>query len=180
MITELDVPYLDTTAAALRFSPVAVPGADLDDLVLDVLELGSAGRRLRLQLLGASHRAVLTVDGAELTETVACPACGGSGGPLPGTHEEAVGGLRYRFASQVRTVCPADLAALAARLRAAAVGPDRLAGVFPGSPDALTVLQGRADAPVPGADGIRTAQWRTWHLYPGTGEVVRTRSAVIW
>ncbi len=180
MITQLDVPYLDTTAAALRFSSVAAAAPVLDDLVLDVLELGSAGRRLHLQLLGASHRAVLTVDDAELTETVACPAYGGSGGPLPGTHEEAVGGLRYRFASEVRTLSPGDLAALAGSLRADAAGPDRLAGIFPGSPDALTVLQGRADAPVPGTDGIRTAQWRTWHLYPGTGEVVRTRSAVIW
>ena len=46
-----------------------------------------------------------------------------------------------------------------------------LVGVFPGSPDALTVLTGRA---------VRGGwAWASWHVYPGAGEVVRTRSSLV-
>jgi len=51
------------------------------------------------------------------------------------------------------------------------LAPDALAGAFPGSPDALTVLAGRE---VPGGWA-----WSSWHVYPAAGEVVRTRSSLV-
>jgi hypothetical protein len=56
-------------------------------------------------------------------------------------------------------------------LRRRAQAPDALAGIFPGSPDALTVLAGREVA------GGWT--WSSWHVYPAAGEVVRTRSSLV-
>jgi hypothetical protein len=43
-------------------------------------------------------------------------------------------------------------------------------GAFPGSPDALTVLSAR-----PLATGW---SWRSWHVYPAGGEVVRTTGSL--
>jgi hypothetical protein len=167
VITELRVPYVDTRAAALRWSllPSAAPA-------LGVLVVGEGAVRLELRLLGASHCAVLRAGGGELVETVACPAYGARGSPLPAAWEQTVGRQRYRFASTTERLEPAALTALAERLRAGARGrTDRLGGAFPGSPDALTVLHGGTGA---------GAWWRTWHLYPGAGEVVRTATAVTW
>jgi hypothetical protein len=105
-------------------------------------------------------------------------AYGVTGEPLPAARERTVGRWRYHFASAVERLEPAALAALAERLRAGARGRvDRLAGAFPGSPDALTVLHGAAGASKAGGG---MAWWRTWHLYPGTGEVVRTATEVAW
>lgn len=178
MITDLTVPYVDTSASALRWSP-SPPAAP----VLDVLVVGAGAVRLELQLLGASHSAVLRTDDGELIETVACPAYGGTGEPLPAARERSVGRRCYRFTSTVERLEPAALVAVAERLRTGARGrADRLVGTFPGSPDALTVLHGAAgdcDAGGGRAAGGR-ASWRTWHLYPGTGEVVRTATEVAW
>ncbi|MCW2613136.1 MAG: hypothetical protein JWN08_130, partial [Frankiales bacterium] len=55
--------------------------------------------------------------------------------------------------------------------RRCAADPSALVGVFPGSPDALTVLTGRE---------VRGGwAWASWHVYPGAGEVVRTRSRLV-
>ena len=170
MLTELALPYVDTSAAALHWSPEPAATPALDELVLT-----GAGVRLRLLLLGTSHAALLAAEslGADLAETVACPAHGAPGEPLPRSRTRRVGGLRYSFTSDVERLDPDSFAALAARLRGESRGrPDRLAGVFPGSDDALTVLAGRATA--------RAAAWRTWHLYPNTGEAVRTATEVVW
>lgn len=168
MLTELALPYADTDAAALQWSsqrPSAGP--------LDVLSLGSGASRLELHLLGASHCAVLHSRAEHLVETVACPAYGAVGMPLPEQRERVQGPLHYRFASQVERLDAVALGDLAARLRDGVRGRrDRLAGVFPGSADALTVLAG--------ALGRSGARWRTWHLYPNTGEAVRTTTAVTW
>jgi hypothetical protein len=48
--------------------------------------------------------------------------------------------------------------------------PNALGGVFPGSPDALTVLSA-------GADGPRVT-WSTWHTYPQTAEIVMTQTVL--
>lgn len=168
MLTELTLPYADTRAAALHWSP-----RHPESPPLGTLRLGRGDVRLALHLLGASHSASLAAADAGLVETVACPEHGAAGEPVPARRERVVDGLHYRFTSRVETLPRADLTALATRLRAGCEGrDDRLAGVFPGDRDALTVLTGAA-AP-------RGARWRTWHIYPGTGEVVRTATEVTW
>jgi hypothetical protein len=168
VLTEISVPYADTSAAALHWSPLPPETAPLDELVL-----GRGGVRLVLHLLGASHAASLTTGGARVVETVACPAHGALGEPLPAQRERLVDGLHYRFDSRVERLAAEDLRALAVRLRDGTAGrDDRLTGVFPGDRDALTALSGEA---VPGG-----ASWRTWHLYPATGEAVRTATRVRW
>lgn len=174
MLTELAVPYADTSAAALQWSPGPPLTASLDELALT-----AGGARLVLHLLGASHAASLTAAGAGLAETVACPGHGAAGEPLPAFRERVVGPLRYRFTSRVEHLAAGDLAALAARLRDDARGPGapgpgsgRLVGVFPGDGDALTALEG--------CTGPGSARWRTWHLYPAAGQAVRTTSQVRW
>ncbi len=168
MLTRLALPYSDTSAAALRWSaaPHGVPA-------LDVLVLADGATRLELHLLGSSHSAVLHAPGAgPLVETVACTD-DDAGEPLPARRELRRGALRYRFTSGVALHDRTGLQALAARLRDEVAGrDDSVAGVFPGAADALTVLRGRA--------GRRSAAWRTWHLYPNTGEVVRTTAEVAW
>lgn len=175
MLTELDLPYVDTSAAALLWS-----ATEPDLPSLDVLHLRSGSLSLELRLLGSSHCAVLTggrsggsnVAGASLVETVACRQ-DDDGRPVPASLERTVGALRYRFASSVTRLEAPGLGALADRLRTDVRGrKDRLAGMFPGSPDALTVLGGALRD-----DG---AAWETWHLYPNTGEAVRTVTEVTW
>ena len=136
------------------------------------LDVDAGPFRAALHVLGASHAVELTVDGRRLVEVVACGAPDGR--PLelaPG--ELAVGdGRRYRFEAEILRRRPADVAALADRLRDR-IGGDRhgLVGEFPGAPGALTALRAwRA-----GRDGVA---WETWHLYPERGEVVRTTTAV--
>ncbi len=171
MLTELTVPYADTSAAALHWS-TGFP----DVTPLETLRIPSSGRglvRLELRLLGASHCTVLDVAAEQLVETVAAPAYGGGGEVLPERRRRIVGPLRYRFASHIQRLGPIDLRALAERLSAGVRDrTDRLAGAFPGATDALTVLHGAA--------AQSRAQWWTWHLYPNTGEVVRTVTTVDW
>lgn len=168
MLTEIGVPYADTSAGALHWSPLPPETAPLDELVL-----GRGGVSLVLHLLGASHSATLTVADGRVVETVACPAHGAPGEPLPAHRVRVVDGLRYRFHSRVTPLDPHALGALAARLRHEVdTRDDRLVGVFPGDRDALTALAGRT--------GPGVARWRTWHLYPETGEAVRTTTQVHW
>jgi hypothetical protein len=49
--------------------------------------------------------------------------------------------------------------------------PDALVGVFPGLPNAFTGIRCRAIGAV--------LSWETWHAYPQTGELVRTKSALV-
>jgi len=178
VLTTLSIPYADTTAAALLWSPALPERAPLDVLRIrhgdpENRAVGGCQVELELQLLGASHCAVLTAGGEQLVETVAGQAYGGQGEALPRHCERVAGSLRYRFESRVQRHSPADLSALAGRLHEGAPGrTDRLAGAFPGADDALTVLDG---ATRPGR-----ARWSTWHLYPNTGEVVRTVTRVSW
>jgi hypothetical protein len=171
VLTQLTLPYADTSAATLQWSATLPAAPALDLIRLSPAGAGSA--RLELRLLGASHCAVLDVDCEQLVETVAGPAYGGRGDPLPERHARTVGALCYHFVSRIDRLDAADLSTLAGRLRAGVQGRrDRLAGVFPGAADALTVLHGAAT--------LRRARWSTWHLYPNTGELVRTVTAVDW
>jgi len=165
VLAELSVPYVDAAAGALSWAPTPPATPALHTLVLRRDEA-----RLSLALLAASHSAGLRVADDEVTETVACP---GAGEPLPATRDRLLGCFHYRFRSSVERLGPGRLSLLAARLRDGSRGSgNRLAGVFPGDADAVTALCGALS---PGAAG-----WRTWHLYPNTGEAVRTSTTVRW
>ena len=164
MLADLAVPFVDTRASALSWWL----GDDAPQ-ALDVLVLRGAAGSLELRLLGASHHVVASSGGARCPEVV---ACGPSSSGLPVRHDGEVAGARYRFRSTTTAYAPAGLARVARDLRRrAATAPDALVGVFPGSPHALTVLAGREVA--------RGWAWSSWHVYPGAGEVVRTRSSLV-
>jgi hypothetical protein len=155
VLADLVVPYVDTRAAGLSWWLGEAP-APLAALRLDGLEL---------RLLGASHQVVASAGGAEIAEVVACRP--GAVGALPGTASRTVGDADYHFTSTTMSYEPAGRARVAAGLRRRHAADERsLVGAFPGSPDALTVLTAR---PLHGGWA-----WRTWHVYPGSSEVVRT------
>ncbi len=164
MLAPLAVPYVDVRADALSWWL----GDDAPAPLATLLLAGAAGS-LELRLLGASHQVVATAGAARCPEVV---ACGVRPAALPARHDGAVGGARYRFTSTTAAYAPTALARLARDLRRRCAGdPRALVGVFPGSPDALTVLTGR--------EVRRGWAWASWHVYPGAGEVVRTRSRLV-
>ncbi|MCU1672823.1 MAG: hypothetical protein JWN77_936 [Frankiales bacterium] len=158
MLADLVVPYVDTRAAGLSWWLGEAP-EPLATLRLDGLEL---------RLLGASHQVVASVGAAAVAEVVACRP--GTAGALPGAAARTVDGADYRFASTTTSYDGPGLTRVAAALRRRHAADERsLVGAFPGSPDALTVLSARP---------LRTGwAWRTWHVYPGSGEVVRTNGS---
>ena len=164
MLASLSVPYVDARASALSWWLGDDAPAPLATLVLS----GSCGE-LELRLLGASHHVVASTGGARCPEVV---ACGLAQRPVPARHDGVVDGARYRFASTTTSYDDSGLARVARALRRRTVGaPQALVGVFPGSPDALTVLTGR--------EIRRGWTWSSWHVYPAAGEVVRTRSRLV-
>ena len=164
MLARLAVPFVDASASALSWWL-----GDDAPRALDVLVLTGAAGRLELRLLGASHQVVAVTGAARCPEVV---ACGATPAGLPGRHDGDVAGARYRFRSTTTAYGPAGLARVARDLRRRAEGAaDALVGVFPGSPHALTVLAGR--------ELDRGWAWSSWHVYPGAGEVVRTRSSLV-
>jgi hypothetical protein len=144
VLVTLDTPYADSKAADLRFtlSRPLLPA-------LATLKLGN----LEFRLLGASHQVVCN----GLIETVACLPTGVPG--LPERHERP----GYIFQAAVRR--PDDFSAQVDELKRR---DNILAGEFPGSPDALTVI------------GATENGWWTVHAYPQTGELVTTRTEVRW
>ncbi len=165
MITTLQVPYADVRAADLRWSQTAAPLPALDRLRVPV----DGGGQIDLVIVGCSHQVTVDVPGLRLTETVARLAEGGR--PLsPRVSSRTADGARYRFESRVDDHAEEDFDAAVEALLGTLHDPGRtLVGRFPGRPGAVTAL--RCDR----ADGEALA-WRTWHTYPGTGEVVVTRS----
>jgi hypothetical protein len=141
VLVTLDTPYADTTAADLRF---ALDLPELPALATLTLDTGPH-RRLELRLLGASHQVVLHTPAGRLTETVACLPAAADGLPRRLVRPD------YAFRAEIR------------RLRGT-LNARALAGEFPGSPDALTVIA---------AEGTT---WWTVHAYPQSGEIVRTRT----
>lgn len=170
MIAALQVPFRDARAADLGLAVRL--GASEPRPALAALALVLGGVRLELRILGGSHEARVSADGdggLALAEVVACDAPGGAA--LPERRDLRAAGRRYRFRARTARLSDAALAALAGRL-ASEVGssPRGLVGRFPGHPAALTAALAEAR---PGGVG-----WRTWHLYPDLGEVVRTHSAL--
>ena len=164
MLSPLAVPFVDARASALSWWL----GDDAPRPLATLVLTGAAGD-LELRLLGASHHVVAHVAGVRCPEVV---ACGDAARALPAAHDGLVDGARYRFTSGTTAYAPAALARVARDLRRrATAAPDGLVGVFPGSPHALTVLTGR--------ELRRGWGWASWHVYPGSGEVVRTRSSLV-
>ena len=161
MLASLTVPFVDAQASALSWWLGDDAPASLASLVLQ----GPTGP-LELRLLGASHHVVATAGRTRCPEVV---ACGRREAPLPASHYGLVGDARYRFRSTTTSYAAKDLFRVARDLRHRwTSADDAIVGVFPGSPDALTVLTGR-----PVREGW---SWASWHVYPDAGEVVRTRS----
>ncbi len=170
----LAVAYADTRADELSFA-LDLPAQP----ALRALELDLAGVALDLRILGYSHQVVITAGGPEplLTETVArLPRAGSGVSALPAFHEDRrdagpAGIIRYSIATSVTSLGDdrADVEALISEL-------DRtkraVLGVFPGHPHAFTGL--RVDPVAPGG-----VQWRSWHAYPGAGQLVQTRSRLV-
>ena len=168
MLAPLSVPFLDSRADELSWWLGDDAPASLATLVLP----GSTGS-LELHLLGASHQVIATAGDARCPEVV---ACGVRKTALPARHDGIVGDAHYRFTSTTTAHDAASLSRLARDLRRRCAGSTRaLVGVFPGSPDALTVLAGRE---VLGKARGGWA-WSSWHVYPGAGQVVRTRSRLV-
>ena len=164
MLAQVATAFVDARAGSLRLALDLPPQPALEAVALRV-----GGVSVELRVLGASHQAIARTPGGDLSETVACLDLGG--GPLPAALERRDDGLDYRFSSTVLRPGTEALRARADALRAEAAGDAlSLAGVFPGSPDALTALRCRA---VPGG-----VAWETVHLYPHTGELVETATTV--
>ena len=168
MLHSLAVPYVDARASALSWWLGDDAPAPLATLVLTGSGTGATDR-LELRLLGASHQVVASTGAARCPEVV---ACGRVESPVPAQHHGLVGGARYRFSSSTTAYDAPALTRIARDLRRRTAGSaDALVGVFPGSPDALTVLAGRE---------VRGGwAWASWHVYPGAGEIVRTRSSLV-
>lgn len=160
MLQILTVPYLDASAAQLvwRLDAPVQPALASRRVVLE-------GMTLDLRLLGASHQVVVERGRRRVSELVACDHS--SPGGLPREIGEERAGFVYRFTSEVERLPLASMAAVADELVSGLAGSDRaLVGAFPGSPHAVTAIS------------VGDAGWRTWHLYPQTGEVVRTATEV--
>jgi hypothetical protein len=169
-VLHLRVPYADSDAAMLRFA-VGLPVIEaLGELTLDAP--AGRGTSVSLRLLGASHQVVIDTGAGVFTETVACHD-GVPAGELPGRATRTVCGAHYTFHGEVARVSADGMRRAAQALRGRLAGRRHaLVGVFPGSPDAITALV--AD-PAPDRRAVR---WQTWHLYPRTGEIAHTLSAV--
>jgi hypothetical protein len=155
VLLTLDTPYIDTTAADLRFALGLPPQPALRELSVAL----PGGEAVVLRLLGASHQ----VRFRDVDETVACLPSLTTRLPQRFTRPG------YTFTAAVRRLDPAGFAAATDELRRRAEAEEHaLAGVFPGARDALTVLAAHA---VPGG-----AAWWTAHAYPQTGELVLTET----
>lgn len=161
MLADLAVPYVDVSAADLSWalSPAGLPALAGIDVVV-----GSAS--VRLTVLGASHEVVVrTASSATCTEVIACGVAGGT--PVPASATRDLPGLRYAFTSMVLRMDGGALARRTDALRSRLALDDRaLVASFPGHAEAVTALAVRG-----GGGGL---QWRTWHAYPATGELVVT------
>jgi hypothetical protein len=160
MLVTIGTPYIDTTANALGY---ALGGEALRPLA--VREIRLAGLDVELRLLGASHQ----VFAGGIRETVACLP--GITGPLPSAVGHDLEGWSYRFSATVSRTDPLEFRQHVKGLRDRFADlPNALGGVFPGSPDAMTVLSAAADGP--------RVTWFTWHTYPQTAEVVMTQTVL--
>lgn len=144
----LSAPYVDARAGDLGWA------LDLRPLpALATLRLGP----VELRVLGSSHQVLAPGVG----EIVACA----HGAVLPAQAEVPLPGGIYRIRTQVSR--PAALERVVATLDRLAAADDVLLARFGDDPLAVTVLEARS-----------ARAWRSWHVYPQSGEVVATSSSV--
>ncbi|WP_150249640.1 DUF2617 family protein [Nocardiopsis deserti] len=170
MRASISAPFVDTSADDLVW---ALHHPLVDPLASRTVRV--PGARVELRVLGASHQVVVTpepspgalVADGPLVETVACLP--GLPGGLPGSADRPdLGG--YRFGSRVESLSRTELARRVEGIhREVADSPGGLLVAFPGDPLAVTALH-----LVPGGP----LDWRTWHAYPQSGELVTTTSTV--
>ncbi|CAA9522129.1 MAG: hypothetical protein AVDCRST_MAG13-3444 [uncultured Solirubrobacteraceae bacterium] len=166
MRVDLTVPYADVRAADLTLELGLAPVP-----ALEVLRVPLGSGVLELRLLGHSHQARAELPGAAFSETVRCAP--GARGGLPARSTDAAGPWAYAFTAAVEPLDPRALEGLAARV---AADPRGLVGIFGADPGALTALRA---APLPGTgEAGGGLAWETWHAYPQSGELVRTRAEV--
>lgn len=165
MISALEVAFADVCARSLGWALGLPPCPALATLVVE----RAGWPEVELRLLGASHQVLVHADGALLcSETVACDLADGR--PLPERSEAG----RYEFQSDVQRLDPTAFVAAVDRVVTALDDrDDALVGHFPGSPHATTGLAVELVAP-------HQLAWRSWHAYPQSGELVRTRSRLTY
>ncbi len=167
----LPVAYADTRADELSFA-LDLPSQPA--LRTHTVALGAL--RVELRILGYSHQVVVSGrDGRVLlSETVARLPGPAGAAALPEAHEESreIGDskrLRYSVTTAVTPLSRLDgIPGLMLELDGAERG---LLGVFPGHPHAFTGLLA--------AGAESGAQWRSWHAYPATDELVSTCSRLV-
>ncbi|WP_341392606.1 DUF2617 family protein [Arthrobacter sp. G119Y2] len=153
MLSTSPEPFADTTPADLSH--------DLRREHLHALASKRIGD-LEIRVLGASHQIAL----GDWTETVACnpnrPA-----GNLPRTTSEP----GYTFTSRTKDYSRRALKEQVQALIAATERhPGGLAVAFAGDPLAVTAITAEVTNEI--------ARWKTWHVYPNTGEIVATQSTL--
>jgi hypothetical protein len=162
-VVRLAVPFVDTSAAALRWH--------LDDrprtaLAMRLVRLGDANVELRV--LGASHQVIVRDGAASVGELV---ACGEDGAVLPAARCQELDAHTYALSTSVRRGTRATIHRAVERLvRAAALHDGAVVAAYPGDVDAVTAIAVDATP-----SGLR---WRSWHAYPRTGELVITRTVL--
>ncbi|MEO5876953.1 MAG: DUF2617 family protein [Streptosporangiaceae bacterium] len=158
---ELVRPALAVSADALSFT-LAEPALQAQGNRLRRV----AGVEVELRLLGHGHQVLV----GPVAETVA--RMDGREGPLPYELGKEIGGWAYTFTADVYRRDYADFTRGVAFLKKYLSGrDDTLAGGFVGEPEALagvTVRQIR-----------RGLEWRAWHTFPKTRQIVATRSRMV-
>ncbi|WP_344822954.1 DUF2617 family protein [Actinocorallia longicatena] len=158
---ELARPHADVRADALAFTldePGREPQAQRVRRV--------AGMEVDLRLLGSGHQ----VLAGTVVETVA--QLDDLDGPLPYQLRREVSGWSYGFTADVYRRDYADFTRAVDFLRRYLSGrDDTLAAGFPGQPDALSGVMIRQVR--------RGLEWRAWHTFPVTRQIVSTRSRML-
>lgn len=166
MIAQVEAPFADVRAAALRYSlePRRHPALARQQVTIGPYALD-------LRVLGSSHQTIVGDGTEELYETLAClPPGDGSG--RPARFETVLPGARYEFESVVDRPGSVAVRARAREIGAELAGdPHAVVAAFPGLPGAVTALAAR-----PEGAGVA---WTTHHLYPQTGELVTSRSRLV-
>lgn len=161
MLTSLGIAPADARADTLAFTLDQPP---LEPLA--VLPMRVGGVEVELRLLGSAHQ----VLAGPLVETVA--TLPDRPGPLPYHLHREVGGWSHTFVADVYRRRQTDFDNAVAFLRSYLVGrDDALAGSYPETPGAVCGIMLR---PV-----RRGLDWRAWHTFPQTREIVVTRSRML-
>jgi len=161
MLTTLAVAVDGIQADTLAFT--------LDEPPIDALAARTrtaGGLEVELRLLGAAHQVIA----GPVVETVA--ALPGRPGPLPYDLRREVGGWSYRFTADVYRRDTADFGRAVAFLRDHLDDrPDGIAATLADRPSAITGVVLKAVR--------RGLDWRTWHTFPDTREIVVTRTRML-